>query len=35
MKKASAILIVVSGAAAIAAGVLALLSACLERRDYY
>ena len=35
MKKASAILLVVSGAAAMAAGILALLSACLDRRDYY
>lgn len=35
MKKASAILLVISGAAAIAAGVLALISACLDRRDYY
>lgn len=35
MKKASAILLVVSGAAAIAAGVLALIDACLDKRDYY
>lgn len=35
MKKASAILLVVSGAAAVAAGVLALISTCLERPEYY
>ena len=34
MKKASAILLVISGAAAIAVGVLALVAACLDRRDY-
>ena len=35
MKKASAILLVISGAAAVAAGVMALIAACLERPDYY
>ena len=35
MKKASAILFIVSGAAAIASGVLALISTCLERPEYY
>lgn len=31
MKKAFAIVLIVSGAAVVAAGVLALISACLER----
>ena len=35
MKKASAILLVVSGMATIAAGVMALIAACLDKRDYY
>lgn len=35
MKKASSILLVVSGVAAVASGVLALISTCLERPEYY
>lgn len=35
MKKASAIILVVAGAAIIAAGVMALIEACLDKRDYY
>lgn len=35
MKKASAIILVVAGAATIAAGVMALIDACLDRREDY
>ncbi len=34
MKKASAIILIAAGAAVAAAGVLALIDACLDRRDY-